>query len=164
MSKYRMGRFTLAGAMLVLLAGAAHAEDNLATDPATLAKTLTEMGYKPGKTETIDGIPYFEADVDGTPTVFTFGGCSKLQLTCTYIVLTSSYSDVVEPPSEWLTKKNLDLDLVKLYTRDDKTLGFNHGFSTIGLSRVGLKTVLENWTSSANAIATDALSSKLIKN
>jgi hypothetical protein len=150
--------------LAVLAAQAAPAQGVNGRDPAAFAKTLTDMGYSPTKLETSDDIPMFNAEISGTDTAFVFGGCVGGK-DCSYIALVSSFTDVSNPPTEWINRMNRDYDLGKLWINGDKNLSFSLviPMGVEPIPRGTLRFALEQWTAFVNTVADSARQEKLVK-
>ena len=131
-------------------------------DPKAFAQLLTDLGYKPGKIKPSLGFPQFAVDIADQPTSITFGGCSLME-SCTYIVLSSSYSDVKNPPASWLAKMNDSFDAIKISLNDDRNLYFSATHMIEGVPRSTLRQILDSWGSSATELAQEAVKAKLDK-
>jgi hypothetical protein len=135
----------------------------LGRDIFTISAALKDIGLKPEDPVTADGTTTISVDIEGTPTTLILGGCNKLQSSCTYAVLISSYTDIINPSAEWIATQNTEFDLIKVSLREDKTLGFNHAFTTEGMTRDGLRSVLKFWSTSSNGLAEQAVKDKVTK-
>jgi Putative bacterial sensory transduction regulator len=151
----------LAGSSQQLNAGE---PEKIGRDAVTLRKTLTEMGYVLNSPQAPSDPNVLSVQIGETPTAIVLGGCDKLKTNCTYMVLVSSFTNVVNPSDQWINEQNQEYDLMKFYRREDKTLGFTHGFVTGDLTRASLKSIFELWNTSANDVGQVALKAKLVTN
>lgn len=130
--------------------------------PKAFAQLLAELGYKPGEVKPTGGFPSFSVDIADQPTGVTFGGCSLME-DCSYIVLSSSYSDVKNPPARWITKMNDSFDTIKIALNDDRNLYFSATHMIEGVPRSTLRQILDTWGKNASELAQEAVSAKLDK-
>lgn len=129
-------------------------------DPAKFAATLREMGFQPGELAKDTNSPAFLMTVGDQPTRFTFGGCTA-RVDCKYLYLSSSYSDIPNPPKAWLDRMNDHFDIIKVDTDADNVLYFSATHVIEGVPRTTLKLILDMWVTDANALAQEAVSAKL---
>jgi hypothetical protein len=150
-------------ALAAMLASSAHAETPriAIADPVAFADQLRGMGYTVGPIESRDGIPMTSTDIRGLSTVMTFGGC-KAGKDCTYLLLITSFSDVINPPAAWLNKANADFDLVKVWTNSSGTATLSHAvvFGD-GMPAATFARILEQWQLSAAGVAQSAVAAKI---
>lgn len=146
------------------LATAAQAEEQPVSikDPKAFALLLREMGYKPDDVTTNNGFPQITVSFADQPTAITFGGCTLAE-NCTYIVLSSSYSDVKNPPAKWITKMNDKLDLLKVGLNDSNNLYFSATHVIDGVPRSTLRRIIDFWGEDAATLAAEAVKAKLNK-
>lgn len=156
-------------AFLPLLALASTAASSQAAEqavsiknPKAFAQLLAELGYKPGEIKPSAGFPQFAVDIADQPTNVTFGGCSLME-DCSYILLSSSYSDVKNPPAKWITKMNDNFDIIKVGLNDESNLYFSATHLIEGVPRSTLRQILESWGNDASALAQEAVKAKLDK-
>lgn len=131
-------------------------------DPKAFATLLKDMGYKPGEVTSTNGLPMITVDIADQPTNILFGGCSMAE-NCTYIVLSSSYSDVTNPPERWITKMNDAFDIIKIGLNAKQNLYFSAAHVIDGVPRSTLREIFEFWARDASALATEAVKAKLNK-
>jgi hypothetical protein len=150
--------------LISLATQAAPAQDINGRDPVLFAKALSEMGYSPTAAKASDEIPMFNAEISGTDTTFAFGGCVGGK-DCTYVLLVSSFTDVANPPAEWINRINRDYDLGKLWINEDKNISFSlmipMGVELI--PRGTLRFSIEQWSAYISAVAASARDEKLVK-
>ena len=82
---------------------------------------------------------------------------------CSYIVMSSSYSDVRDPPPQWITKMNDSFDVIKIGLNDDRNLYFSATHLIEGVPRSTLRQILEIWGNNAAELAREAVKAKLNK-
>jgi hypothetical protein len=157
-----VAKWTAAVALVAAMpAYAAPAEKTVSIkDPAGFAATLREMGYKPGELAEGTKLPAFTVTLGDQPTRVTFGGCIN-RVNCTYLYLSSSYSDVPNPPAEWLNKMNDNFDIIKISTDADKDLYFSATHVIEGVPRSTLRMILDMWIDDSNSLAQEAVKAKL---
>lgn len=100
-------RFILAAAVAAFFVVAAPAQAQTVSikDPAAFRNTLSAMGYAPTALTAADTTPEFDIDVDGFSSTLRMQGCSAGK-NCKYITLVASYSDVINPPANWVQQMN----------------------------------------------------------
>ena len=131
-------------------------------NPKAFSQLLKDLGYAPGDIKPSRGFPQFAVDIANQPTTITFGGCSLME-DCSYIVMSSSYSDVRNPPSQWITKMNDSFDVIKIGLNDDRNLYFSATHMIEGVPRSTLRQILESWGNNAAELAQEAVKAKLNK-
>lgn len=161
----RIGKTVLV-ALLVMASTAANSQvtEQVVSikNPKAFAQLLAELGYKPGEIKPSLGFPQFQVDIADQPTSVTFGGCSLME-DCSYIVLSSSYSDVKNPPARWITKMNDSFDAIKIGLNDDRNLYFSAAHMIEGVPRSTLRQILDSWGDDASELAQEAVKAKLDK-
>lgn len=151
----------MVGAMMAIPAWAAPPERPVSIkDPALLAGVLRDMGYQPGELAKDTKNPAFFVTIGDQATRITFGGCAGGEA-CKYIYLSSSYSDVPNPPKAFLDRMNDQFDVIKVDTDADNDLFFSATHVIEGVPRTTLKLILDMWVNDANALAQEAVSAKL---
>lgn len=131
-------------------------------NPKAFAELLKELGYAPGDVKPVQGFPQLTVNIADQPSVITFGGCSLLE-DCSYIVISSSFSDVKKPPPTWITKMNDSFDAIKVGLNDERHLYFSATHMIEGVPRSTLRQILETWGSNSSALAQEAVKAKLNK-
>lgn len=131
-------------------------------NPKAFAQLLVELGYKPGEIKPISGFPSLQVDIADQPTSVVFGGCSLME-DCKYILMSSSYSDVKNPPAKWITKMNDLFVIIKIGLNDDGNLYFSATHLIEGVPRSTLRQILESWGDDASELAQEAVKAKLDK-
>jgi hypothetical protein len=161
----RIAKIALLGILgLVSTAANAQAAEQAVSikNPKAFAELLATLGYKPGEIKPIGGYPQFAVDIADQPTDVTFGGCSLME-DCSYIVLSSSYSDVKNPPAQWITKMNDAFDAIKIGLNSVHNLYFSATHMIEGVPRATLRQILDSWGKSAAELAQEAVNAKLDK-
>lgn len=130
-------------------------------DPAAFVSVLRDMGYQPGELAKDTKNPAFVVAIGDQATRITFGGCTG-RTGCKYLYLSSSYSDVPNPPKAFLDKMNDQFDIIKVDTDADNDLFFSATHVIEGVPRTTLKLILEMWVTDAKALAQEAISAKLV--
>ena len=131
-------------------------------NPKAFSQLLKDLGYAPGDIKPSRGFPQFAVDIADQPTTIIFGGCSLME-NCSYIVMSSSYSDVRDPPPQWITKMNDSFDVIKIGLNDDRNLYFSATHLIEGVPRSTLRQILEIWGNNAAELAREAVKAKLNK-
>ena len=148
-----------------LLAGAASAAAEPmmnAQDPAGLYASLKEMGYAPDSVDTSSDSPTTVITSGGSRYWLVLGGCTAKR-DCDYLVVGSSFSDVVDPPTAWVAEQNKDFDLLKVWTNDQKQLTYSSALLTTGLTRAQFRAFMDALTGSESALGNHAAEAKLVK-
>lgn len=159
-------RNTIVWALVALASSAAtgqSTDQNVSIkNPKAFAELLKALGYAPGDVKAVRGFPQFAVDIADQPSVITFGGCSLME-DCSYIVISSSFSDVKNPPEAWITKMNDSFDAIKVGLNDERNLYFSATHMIEGVPRSTLRQILETWGSSSGSLAQEAVKAKLNK-
>jgi hypothetical protein len=134
-----------------------------AQDPEAVRALFTRWGYRPAPLELQDG-PYFVATLDDGATTVGFGGCTNNR-DCVNVVLLTSYSDILNPPFEWLNERNNDYGLVTLTRGDGGKLQLRMGIllGTQGISEALFIRHLEEWVATNRDLAQRALDAHLVQ-
>lgn len=154
----------IAAGLMVLGAQAATAQVIDARNPANVSKAMAELGHKINPADNKGGYPMFTAEINGWNTAVVFGGCTG-NTNCKYMLLVSSFSDLTNPPADWINKVNADLDLGKVWVNEEKTLSFSQPVA-IGegqLQRDTLRYVLDQWGGIVRYLSKAATDAKLVK-
>ncbi|WEJ99125.1 MAG: hypothetical protein P0Y59_19605 [Candidatus Sphingomonas phytovorans] len=153
---------TLIAASLFFAPGIAAAQSAITLkDPKAFEQQLTEMGYAPepfgAGTDTVETVLHLPNETLGV----VLAGCTNGK-GCTYAVLLGSFSDLHEVPADWVTKMNVNFDLIKVWVRDDKKLAYSAGAIIEGLPRSTFRAWVENIVDSSNSLANEAIKAGLI--
>jgi predicted nucleic acid-binding Zn finger protein len=155
---------TVLTAFLFAAAPAAQAEPAQplsAADPDAFVGQLSAMGFAvepvaSGETPT-SAIKIGESDY-----VLAFGGCTAGK-DCRYVILLGKYSDVTNPPAQWVAKENADFDYIKVWLADDGQLTFSTGLIVEGMGADTFKASVQMFVDSAADLAKDAIDAGLTK-
>jgi hypothetical protein len=147
-------------AMVTAPAAAADGGTVSIKDPARFSALLAELGYKPEAVRRSGNIPILTVDIANQPTNILFGGCTNF-VDCRYIILSSTYSDVPNPPASWITAMNDKFDVIKIGLSDEKNLYFSATHIIEGVPRATFREILESWDNDATALAEEAIKAKL---
>lgn len=131
-------------------------------DPAAFVETVKQMGYAPEPMLKDVTLPAFLMQVGTLQTRFTFGGCTNAK-NCTYLYLSSSYTDVKAPPADWLVKMNDNFDIIKVSVDAENFLFFSATHVIEGVPRSTLRQILEMWEGDASSLADEATKANLVK-
>lgn len=155
-------------AFLILCAGASaapaqHGAMIHARSVEAFGAALASMGYAPGAPETVQGVPVLRVDIGGQPTAIAFGGCNTGR-DCSYVVLTTSYTDV-EPQPDWLGRMNDNYDLVKLTRNEQGTLSIRSGIAlgSDGIPVTTFRMILDQWQAALGEVAQAAIDERLVR-
>ena len=151
-------RFILAAAVAAffVVAAPAQAQSVSLKDPVAFRNTLSAMGYAPTALTAADTTPEFDIDVDGFSSTLRMQGCSAGK-NCKYITLVASYSDVINPPANWVQQMNDEFDLLRVGVNDRKQLDMFGAYVIEGLPQAELKRILDFWASDTAAIGDEAI-------
>jgi len=142
---------------------AAAASESVSIDGnATFEKTLREMGYAPKSEVTESGATFFIADIGDVPTNLILGGCTDGRA-CRYLYMSSSYTDVPNPPENWVTNMNDTFDILKIGRNDAGNLYYSAAHVVEGIPRSVLKQIFNMWVADADALADEARKAGLVK-
>ncbi|NML07099.1 hypothetical protein [Sphingomonas sp. G-3-2-10] len=134
-----------------------------AKDPAAFAAQLRAMGYKPGEIDkSNDKFPALIFEYRDWPINITFGGCTN-GTNCRYIVLVGIFSDVLNPPADWVAELNVDFDLIKVWVGDNGRLSFSAGAIVEGWPPSAFKTLVDELINGGDELADEARKAKLVK-
>lgn len=147
-----------------ILAGTAVAAEPMmnAEDPAALVASLKEMGYAPDPIDVASDSPSTVITSSGSRYWAVLGGCTGKR-DCDYLVLGSSFSDVVDPPAAWVAEQNKDFDTLKVWINDQKQLTYSASVLTTGLTRAQFRAVMDALTGSEAVLGNRASEAKLVK-
>lgn len=133
--------------MAMFASSAAAAQEAIisATDPEALRRQFASWGYEPSALEVSDGLPLFSATISGIGTAVVLGGCTNGR-NCSHMALIATYSDVPNPPYEWLNQHNFDYNLVTVMRRADGLLSLRSGiFLGNGVRVSAMELALQDW-------------------
>ena len=133
-----------------------------AHDPQRVRALLDRWGYHPGEITTNGETPSFLITIDGLSTGVGFGNCTNGR-GCTYLVLVNTYTDVANPPLEWLNALNRDYDNVTV-VRDAENLMTLRASIILGAGGIPeslFREVLSEWVAANNEIADRAVAANL---
>ena len=158
---YKSAIFLAASTMLVGAALAAEPMMN-AQDPAAFYASLKEMGYAPDPIDMASDTPSTVITSGGSRYWAVLGGCTDKR-DCDYLVVGSSFIDVVDPPVAWVAGQNKDFDTLKVWTNDQKQLTYSASVLTTGLTRTQFRAFLDALTGSESVLGNRASEAKLVK-
>lgn len=148
------------GAILASLVAAspalAETENALSiADPARFAAQLREMGYDPDPFEGSEA-PTTVIHSGGSTYGIVLGGCAAGKA-CKYLVLFGSFTDIKNPPAEWVARKNVDYDFIKVWIKDSGLLTYSTGMIAEGMSRSTFRASIDLFVSSSDSLGREAL-------
>lgn len=154
---------------IVVVAAALWSAPTMAAEPALnagnaagLYTSLKDMGYAPTPIEIKPDIASTVITSNGSQYWLVLGGCTDKK-GCSYIVVGSSFTDVVEPPTAWLLDQNKDLDLIKVWLNDDKLLTYSASVLTADLTRTQFRAFVDTLIVSEVLLGQRAIEAKLVK-
>lgn len=148
---------------LIGLAGGARAQTMVTgANPETIRALFATWGHQPGAMETPEDQPMFTAQIDGGPNIILLAGCTAGH-NCTQIIFVCIYSDIRNPPYEWLNRQNIAHDMVTSLRRDDGLLVLHMGVTlgTEGIPASVLQAAFEEWRVVNGEIARSAVAAGL---
>jgi hypothetical protein len=161
-----MGKKLLLVAALAACAIAAPADAANVTgrDPRVLRTLFDRWGFAPGEIRENDGVPWFETNIDGIGAVVGLGGCTEGR-NCTYLTLSAVYSDVPEPPFEWLNDQNALYDQVAALRNDAGLLTVRAAvmLGAEGVPEATLRVAIGDWARANGEIAERAIRSGIAR-
>lgn len=131
-----------------------------AEDPVKLHAAMTEMGYAPEPLSlgtapstviTLRGISYF----------VILGGCTDAKA-CKTVMIGSRYTDVVNPPLDWVNKQNEQYDLLKVWVNPNGDLGYAVQAPAEGMTRRNFRALIDGLLNSGTQLGKDAIEAKLV--
>jgi len=132
-------------------------------DPAAFVERLKGMGYAPTDFDNKEGAPSVVITQNDSRYSMAFGGCSSEKKDCRYIALIGKFSDVANPPADWIAKENIDFDYIKVWVGEDKLLTYSTGIFVEGMSEATFKNSVQLFIESGGNLAQDAIAAKLDK-
>ena len=159
-----MQRYLAAIAVLgaILAAPAAQAETPASitiADPAVFAAQLREMGYAPDPFSPGE-VPTSLIHSGSNSYGVVLGGCTNGK-DCSYVVLFGSFTDIVNPPADWVAKHNVDYDVIKVWLNDSKELTYSTPVVANGLPRASFRAAVDLFIDSGQSLAREALTDGL---
>lgn len=134
-----------------------------AKDPVAFAAQLRSMGYKPGEVDSSnEEFPELIFEYREWPINVIFGGCTNGK-NCRYIVLVGIFSDVLNPPAEWVAELNVDFDLIKVWVGDTGRLSFSAGALVEGWPPSAFKSLVEELVNGCDELTKEARKANLVK-
>jgi hypothetical protein len=124
-------------------------------DPAVFSAQLREMGYDLEPFET-GQVPTTIIRQGSDVYSMALGGCTASR-NCKYLVLISSFSDISNPPADWVAKHNADYDMIKVWVNDDHHLTYSIAMVVDGMPRSTFRANVDLFTDSGNSLAREAV-------
>jgi hypothetical protein len=161
-----MARKLLLAAALAACAIAtpAAAANITARDPQNVRRLFDRWGFAPGEIRENDGVPWFETNIDGIGALVGLGGCTQGR-NCTYLTLSAVYSDVPEPPFEWLNDQNALYDNVAALRNEAGLLTIRAAvmLGAEGVPEATLRIAIGDWARANGEIAERAIRSGIAR-
>ena len=128
-----------------------------ARDPAAIRALFESWGYRPAAIQGADDQPVFQATIGGIVSAVVLGGCTRGR-NCNHVVLVSTYSDVPNPPFEWLNRQNFHYNLVTAMRREDGLLSLRMGImlGPQGVPASTIRAAIDDWIAVNGEIAESA--------
>lgn len=142
-------------AALMLWATPAAAQSVSIKDPAAFWATLKAMGYAPSPLAEPGAGPEMKVDIDGMATIVGLAGCTDGR-NCRYMTLLGAFSDVNNPPQDWIQSINDRFDLMRVGNDDGSLYLFGAHFVE-GLPQAQLRLIFDYWSAGAAEIGQDAI-------
>ncbi len=124
-------------------------------DPARFAAQLAEMGYDPEPFEGTE-TPTTVFHSGGSTYGIVLGGCTAGKA-CKYLVVFGSFTDIKNPPADWVARKNVDYDFIKVWVKDSGLLTYSTGMVVEGMSRATFRASIDMFVSSSDSLGREAL-------
>ena len=145
-------------------AAPAAAQNVSGSDPAAVRVLFERWGFAPTPMVVEDNVPLFDVTIDGIGAVVAFGGCTAAR-NCTYLVVNATYSDVPDPPFEWLNAQNREFDLI---TASRNAAGLLSLRTSVMLGGEGvpestLRVAIHDWAMANGEIAQRAIAAGLAR-
>ena len=155
----------IAAAWWAGLAGPAGASAQMVTaqDPQTIRALLDRWGFRPDAITMAATTPVVGVTIDGLNTTIGFGGCTDGRA-CTYLVLVNTYTDVPNPPMDWINAVNVEYDNITVMRGEDGLLGVRASvvLGARGIHQDTLREILTGWAAANAEIADRAIASNLV--
>ena len=161
-----MGKKLLLVAAIAVCAVAppAQAANVTGRDPQAVRTLFDRWGFTPGAIRENDGVPWFETNIDGIGAVIGLGGCTQGR-NCTYLTVSAVYSDVPEPPFEWLNDQNALYDQVAALRNEAGLLTVRAAvmLGAEGVPEATLRVAIGDWARANGEIAERAIRSGIAR-
>ena len=158
-------KFLLAAAFAACAISApAEAANVTGRDPGAVRGLFDRWGFAPGAIQENDGVPWFETNIDGIGAFVALGGCTQGR-NCTYLTLSAVYSDVPEPPFEWLNDQNALYDQVAALRNEAGLLTVRAAvmLGAEGVPEATLRVAINDWARANGEIAERAIRSGIAR-
>lgn len=145
-----------------MLAAPAAAQNVTGRDPQAVRALFNRWGFAPGPLNRSGAVPVFDTTVDGIGAVVAFGGCTEGR-NCTYLIINAVYSDVVNPPVEWINEQNKEFDLITASRNDAGLLSLRASIMLggDGVPESTLRVAIGDWAMANGEIAERAIQAGL---
>ncbi len=127
-----------------------------------LYASLRDMGFQPEPLDT-SGSPTTVITSGGDRYWVVLGGCNEQKRACKTVMVGSKFTDVVNPPLEWVNSMNASYDLLKVWVTDDRTLGYSVQAPAAAMSRANFRALVDGLSGASIALGTDAKEAGLIR-
>ena len=146
------------------LAAPALAQNVTGRDPQAVRALFDRWGFAPTALETNGEVPMFDVTIDGIGAVAAFGGCTAGR-NCTYLVVNAVYSDVPNPPLEWVNAQNREFDLITASRNDGGLLSLRTSvmLGGDGVPESTLRVAIGDWAMANGEIAQRAIQAGLAR-
>ena len=133
-----------------------------ARNPETVRAQFEAWGYRPTALENLEGVPSFSATIENLVTNIAFSGCTNGR-DCNSLLLLATYSDVLNPPYEWLNARTYEYDLVAAMRGEDGLMILR---STVmvgpdGIPASTLRAAIDQWLAANDDVSRDAIAAGL---
>lgn len=155
----------MAGMTLLACASAAPAQQIVSTsEPTAVAAVAGILGLKPALIEERGDNVLYSFEMEELPGVLVFGQCTDNR-SCNYLMLVTTFNDLINPPSEWVSAHNMNLDLGKLWVNENGTLSYAVPVPTGGqdVPAAVMRFAFDQWAAVGRTIATSAIEQGLIQ-
>jgi hypothetical protein len=154
----------LALVLLASLAAPAQAANVTGRDPQAVRGLFDRWGFAPGAIQENEGVPWFETNIDGIGAAVGLGGCTGGR-NCTYLTVSAIYSDVPNPPFEWLNDQNMLYDQVTALRSEAGLLSVRTAImlGAEGVPEATLRVAIGDWAHANGEIAERAIRAGLAR-
>jgi hypothetical protein len=152
----------MAGAMLAATPALAQQKPLDAGDAEAFLGQLREMGYVPGTLTMERGHPITVLKDGDNSYALSFSGCTGMKK-CRYVTMVGAFTDVVNPPADWVAKENRDFDLIKVWVSNKGTLIYGTTTVIEGWPGANFRSWMALFRDSEIQLAVEARNAKLIK-
>lgn len=141
---------------------AAQADPPMRADSSEgLYASLRDMGFQPDPMDT-SGSPSTIITSAGDRYWVILGGCNEQKRGCKTVMVGSRFTDVVNPPLDWVNKMNVAYDLLKVWITEEGELGYGVQAPATAMSRANFRALIDGLGGAAGSLGQDAKEAGLV--